>query len=446
MNSVGIPFPATPRKTALFEVEDWYQRLLAQRLDRPYAPIKRSNFGQYDMAVNYITSVLEEARAINKLAIFNIDHMAQIRFTGPDAAALLDRVLPARVAEMKTRQCKYTLLLNEDGSVRDDLIVMRRAEHEYILVINAGHDITNSGEEHKLLSDADFILSHMRSGESVTVEDISERLVKIDPQGPLSFRLIKELYGEAVLKNPRKPEKNMGFFSFNEFTHEGHDYILSRTGYTNRWGWELYVPIEVAAEQFKRIMLKTLELGGLLVGLGGRDENRLSAGVAGLPLMGHEYDGRHLPTGAPLFAAAIDMTKDHFVGKIALDADSGNPKGMAVIISEGIAVGRGVYCDGKRLGTVTSSINSPNVPIEKRLALGSKRRGVNEPDGTAAIGLAWLHQHPWRDTDDPQPIHVECYREDDDRQPKGKPVLAFLSPDGVNPGTAHKPLRHIEKL
>ena len=450
MKKVGVTFPAQPRSTALHTAEDWYQQLLSQRLGRPYEPIKRSNFGQYSMAVNYLTSVLEEARAIDKVAVFNIDHMAQIRFTGADAEALLDRVLPARISEMKTGQCKYTLLLNEDGGVRDDLIVMRRGQSEFILVINAGHDITGRGEFHgtpvELTSDADYILRYLREGEDATAQDISDQLVKIDPQGPLAFRLIKELYGEDVLKNRNNPAKNMGFFSFNEFTYEGHEYMLSRTGYTNRWGWELYVPVAVAEQQFKRIVEKALELGGMVVGLGGRDENRISAGPAGLPLMGQEYDAQHTPTGAPLFAAAIDMTKDDFVGKAALLADAGNPKGMSIIISEGIVVERGVYVDGKRLGTVTSSINSPNVPHEIRLSLNSQRKGVNDPEGTAAIGLAWLYKYPWAGSDDPQPIHVECYREDDQHQPKGKPVLAILSPTGVNPGTAHKPLKHIENL
>jgi len=445
---MGVNFPSAPRQTALSAAEDWYQHLLAERLNRPLEPIKRSNFGQYDMAVNYLTSVLEEARAIDKVAVFNIDHMAQIRFSGPDAAALLDRALPARIAEMKVGQCKYTLLLNEDGGVRDDLIVMRCAETEFIAVINAGHDITGAGEVHgemmNLLSDGDAILSRLLPGEQVTMQDISDQLVKIDVQGPLAFRLIKELYGEEVLKNRANPEKNMNFFTFNEFTYEGHDYMLSRTGYTNRWGWECYVPVAVAEPQFKRIVLKALELGGLLVGLGGRDENRISAGPFGLPLMGQEYDPQHTPTGAPLFDAAIDLTKDDFVGKAALLADRANTKNMAIVISEGIVVGRGVWKNGKRLGTATSSINSPNVPLEKRLLIGSARKGVNDPEGTAAIGLAWLYANPWADP--AEPVHVECYKEDENGNPVGKPVLGYLSPDGVTPATAPKPLKNVENL
>jgi aminomethyltransferase len=456
MKNYGFEFPDDPRRTALFDVEEWYQNLLAGRLNRSYEAIKRSNFGEYNMAVNYLTSVLEEAKAIEKVAIFNIDHMAQLQFSGKDAVALLDRVLPTRVGEMKIGQCKYTLLLNENGGVIDDLIIMRLEEDRFILVINAGHDITD--EEKGLKGDIDHIMDRLKSGEEVTAEDISDKLVKIDIQGPYSYKLVTKLYGDSVIKNRHKLGKNMRFFTFNEFDHESHHYIISRTGYTNRWGWELYVPVAVAEEQFKRIVTEALDLGGLLVGLGGRDENRISAGNFGLPLNGSEYDPVHTPTNCPLFNAAIDMNKDNFVGKNALqkDIDAGIDKKMVLVITEGIAVGRGIYKDGKRLGTVTSSINSPNVSQEKREFIGSQRKNVNGTEGTAAIGLGWLYNNPFNIDEDGNDIlikdekavriRVEFYREDENSNPKGKPVLGYISGDGVSPATAPRPLKHIQDL
>ena len=454
MAKIGFDFPEKPSKTALYEVEDWYQHLLAERLDREYQPIKRSNFGEYDMAVNYLTSVLEEAKAIEKVAIFNIDHMAQIRFTGKDAVTLLDRVLPANVAVMKTGQCKYSLLLTGKGTVLDDLIVMRFAEDDFIIVINAGHDITD--EARGMKADINVIMSYKKDGEDVTAKDISDDLVKIDVQGPLSYKLITRLYGNSVVKNRKKPEKNMGFFTFNEFDFKGQRYILSRTGYTNRWGWELYVPVQVAEEQFKRIALEALELGGLVVGLGGRDENRISAGNFGLPLNGSEYNPKHTPTNCPLFKAAIDMEKEDFVGKNFLEKDKTNDKKMVLFITEGIVSGRSIYKDGTRIGTVTSSINSPNVSQEKREFIGSQRKNVLEENGTAAIGLGWVYHNPFNVDEDgkdilmenekPVRIRVEFYREHESGNPKGKPILGYMSGGGVNPATAPRPLKHIQNL
>lgn len=456
MEKIGFNFPCTPRRTALHNAEDWYQRLLSERLNREYTPIKTSNFGEYDMAVNYLTSVLEEAKAVEKVAIFNIDHMAQIQFIGSDAVNLLDRVLPADVQDMKIGQCKYTLLLTEKGTVLDDLIIMRVKEDDFILVINAGHDITD--EKRNIISDADFICKYKKEDEDVDVKDISNELVKIDIQGPLSYKLVTKLYGDSVVKNRNKLSKNMKFFTFNEFDFEGHHYYISRTGYTNRWGWELYVPVAVAEDQFKRITVEALDLGGMVVGLGGRDENRLSAGNFGLPLNGSEYDREHTPVNAPLFNAAIDMSKDNFVGKKALqkNIDSGTDKRMVLIISEGIVSGRVIYKDCEKIGSVTSSINSPNVSFEKRQFIGSQRKNVNGEDGTAAIGLGWLKHNPFKVDEDGKDIlvkdgnavriQVEFFRIDKEGNLKGKPVKGYISGDGVTPATAPKALKNIQNL
>jgi aminomethyltransferase len=456
MKKIGIKFPDSPRKTALYNAEEWYQKLLSERLSRDYSPLKTSIFGEYKMAVNYLTSILEEAKAIEKVAIFNIDHMAQIKFTGVDAVNLLNRVLPADVQNMKIGQCKYTLLLTEEGTVLDDLIIMRIKEDNFILVINAGHDITD--EEKDMISDADFICKYMNESEDVNVQDISDELVKIDIQGPLSYKLIAKLYGDSVVKNRYKPTKNMKFFTFNEFDFEGHHYFISRTGYTNRWGWEMYVPVAVAEDQFKRIAIEALELGGLVVGLGGRDENRISAGNFGLPLNGSEYDREHIPVNSPLFNAAIDMSKDNFVGKKALqkNINSGTDKRMVLFISEGIVTGRVIYKDGDKIGTVTSSINSPNVSQEKREFIGSERKNVNGEEGTAAIRLGWLKRNPFKvdkdgkdiliEDDKAIRIPVEFFRLDNERNSKGKPIKGYISADGVTPATAPRALKNIQNL
>lgn len=459
MAKLGFDFPAVPRRTFLYELEEtWYLPLLANKKGLPLQEIKRSNFGEYNMAVNYLTSVLEEAAAVNTLAVYNIDHMAQIRFWGKDAPALLDRALAGRMSEMKVGSCKYTLLLNEQGGVQDDMILMRLSDTEFISVINAGHDITARVNGSELIADIDRIMACKLDGEEVEAADISDQLVKVDIQGPLSYKLIKQIYGPEVLKNRNQPEKNMGYFSFNEFERDGARYLISRTGYTNRWGWELYLPVAKAAEDFKRIVSLALDLGGMMVGLGGRDENRMSAGPFGLPLMGSEYDPWHNPIHAPLFDAAVDMTKPDFLGKAALEkAFATDPrKALILFVAEGIATHRRVYLDGELLGTVTSSINSPNLSLEQRLAIGSQRRNVNAEDGNAAIGLAWLHESPFakdaegnfitHEGETPLRIPVEFFRVDEAGNKVGSPLAGYLTMEGVSPATAPKPLKNIENL
>ncbi len=456
MKKYGFDMPKQLRNTFLRDLEDnWYLPLLAKHRGIELSNIKRSNFGQYDMAVNYLTSVLEEAAAVNKVAVYNIDHMAQVRFWGKDSAALLDRTLAGNMSQMKIGSCKYTLLLNSNGGVEDDMIVMRASDEEFIMVINAGHDITDTLEDGtQKVADIDQIMRHKTDDEEVFAQDISDELVKVDIQGPFSFKVIKQVFGEQVLKNRNNPEKNMSFFTFNDLNIDGHRYFFSRTGYTNRWGWECYLPKAKAAEHFKQIVSLALELGGLLVGLGGRDENRTSAGPVGLPLMGSEYDAKHTPINAPLFDAAVDMQKEAFTGKDALAAElSSKPsKGLMILVSEGIATGRRVYLDGQRLGRVSSSINSPNLSLNQRLTLSSNRKNVNDPQGTAAIGLAWLYRIPelkegFDQNDEVGPrIAVELYREDASGQPSGSPLKGYLSAQGISPATAPKALKNIENL
>ncbi len=463
MTKLGFKFPSEQRKTFLYDLEEnWYIPMLAKLKNLPIQSTKRNNFGQYAMAVNYLTSVLEEATAINKVAIYNIDHMAQLRFWGKDVVALLNRSLGGNFTDMKIGQCKYTLLLNDKGGVQDDMILMRVAETEFIIVINAGHDITDvyehEGVQEELIADIDRILANQKDDEEVFAQDISDQYVKVDIQGPLSYKLIKQVYGEEVLKNRSNPEKNMNYFSFNEFMRNGHKYYISRTGYTNRWGWEVYLPIATAIEDSKEIISLALDFGGLLVGLGGRDENRISAGAYGLPLMGQEYDPQHTPVNAPLFEAAVDMNKDSFVGKQALarDISAGASKRLYILISEGIITHRAIYKDGKRLGSVTSSINSPNVSHDMRLAIGSKRKNVIDEHGTAAIGLGWFYAPLFPLGDDgtelaeqdgkPTRIALEFYKEDAEGKPTGTPTLGYATLEGISVATAPKALKNIENL
>jgi hypothetical protein len=148
------------------------------------------------------------------------------------------------------------------------------------------------------------------------------------------------------------------------------------------------------------------------------------------------------------------MEKEDFVGKEALARELATDpqKGLMIFVSEGIATGRKVYLDGKRLGTVTSSINSPNLSLEQRLALNSSRKNVNDPEGSAAIGLVWLNYIPeltegLAEDDEIGPrITVELYREDAEGNPSGKPLKGYLSANGINPATAPRALKNIENL
>ena len=110
------------------------------------------------------------------------------------------------------------------------------------------------------------------------------------------------------------------------------------------------------------------------------------------------------------------------------EIESNINKKMVLFITEGIVNHRGIYLNGKRIGTVTSSINSPNVSLEKREFNGSRRKNVLDKNGTAAIGLGWVSSNPFEVDKEGKDvlendgkavrIKLEFYREDEEKNLK----------------------------
>jgi hypothetical protein len=109
----------------------------------------------------------------------------------------------------------------------------------------------------------------------------------------------------------------------------------------------------------------------------------------------------------------------------------------ALYITEGEIEVEEALSECERLGSVTSSINSPNVSLEARQAIGSKRRNVNEEQGSCAIGLGWLYKPLFAkdsegkeiafEGDKPLRIPCEFYRENEAHEPSGNPSLLYHS-------------------
>ena len=98
---------------------------------------KMIGFGGWNMPVFY-SSILEEHQAVRqRVGIFDISHMGQIRVSGPSAEHWLNTLLTNNLQRLQISDGQYTLLLNEQGGVIDDLIVYRRGSNDYFLVVNA---------------------------------------------------------------------------------------------------------------------------------------------------------------------------------------------------------------------------------------------------------------------------------------------------------------------
>src|ERR1700737_633112 len=119
---------------------------------------KMTGFGGWNMPV-YYSSIVDEHRAVrNQGGVFDISHMGQIDVSGPAANSWLNKLLSNNVERLAITQGQYTLLLNEQGGVIDDLIVYRRHDNEYFLVVNAAKiDEDFAWMEGYLSGDASFL-------------------------------------------------------------------------------------------------------------------------------------------------------------------------------------------------------------------------------------------------------------------------------------------------
>ena len=274
--------PSELKKTPLFAS---HQKLGARMVD----------FGGWSMPVQY-TGILDEHNAVRQAAgVFDISHMGEFFVRGKTAGEVLNRLLTNDVAKLAAGQGQYTLMLNHEGGVIDDLIVYRTDELEYLLVVNAS----------KIDEDREWILQH--GFDQSNFSDRSAQFSALALQGPKALEIARVFLG-AGWPEPKRNE-------ITPYSWNCEVVYAARTGYTGEDGIELFFPSEVA-ENFLFALLEAGKPFGLKpCGLGARDTLRLEAC---LPLNGNDLSDRRTPLDAGL-GFFVSLTKDaSFPGKDAL--------------------------------------------------------------------------------------------------------------------------------
>ncbi len=208
---------------------------------------KMIGFGGWNMPVFY-SSILEEHQAVRQhVGIFDISHMGQIRVSGPSAEPWLNTLLTNNLKRLPMRDGQYTLLLNEQGGVIDDLIVYCRGTNDYFLVVNAAK------------IEEDYSWMQARLAGEVAVSDLSDHFAALAVQGPGSPPLLRQ-FGDLPARN-----------QIQEFRIQGIPVLLARTGYTGEDGFELFYPAAAAAVVWNHLLDLGASLGVKPCGLGARD-------------------------------------------------------------------------------------------------------------------------------------------------------------------------------
>lgn len=238
-------------------------------------------FGQYEMPLWYSGGVKAEHLAVLKSAgVFDTSHMAVVTVAGEKARDLLqfcfskdlDYCLGLKKTPLVTGRCVYGVFLNADGTVLDDAIVYQVADNGYMVVVNAG-----------MGGDIAARLTENNGDYGADIRDLTDQVGKMDIQGPNAARVLKKLLAE-----PEKVFAKMIYFSFKGgfgdikatapvTLTDGTPLMLSRTGYTGEFGFEIFI----AKEHFVNIWQAVLEAGQeyavLPCGLAARDSLRAGA-------------------------------------------------------------------------------------------------------------------------------------------------------------------------
>lgn len=238
-------------------------------------------FGNYDMPLWYSSGAKSEHLAVIESAgVFDTSHMAAVTVKGSGARALLQYCLTKDIESciglkkgpLVSGRCVYGLFLDTAGMVIDDAIVYQLEEDSYMVVVNAG--MGGPVAEH---------LSAQAKDMAVAVSDLTDMVGKMDIQGPNSAKVLSKIF-----KNPEQLFEKMMYFSFkggfgpcagstNVQLVDGTEVLISRTGYTGEFGFELFCDVEYLNSLWSQVLDAGSEYSVIPCGLAARDSLRAGA-------------------------------------------------------------------------------------------------------------------------------------------------------------------------
>lgn len=282
-------------------------------------------FAGYLMPLWY-SSIAEEHRAVRRSAgLFDCTHMGVLEVSGPDSGSFLEAVSTNRVQDLKLGRAKYGYVLDAAGNVLDDIIVYRRGETNFMVVVNAANEPKIRFYLHEL-QEGRVVVDTERSAWAaklpamrVSIWDMrdpnrpKDRRVDLALQGPMSVDVLAKLADAYAFKRISE----LKGFGFTEEQLGGIDCLICRTGYTGSTaGVELFVDPEQAPRLWNLILEVGKQWGVLPCGLGSRDSLRVEAG---LPLYGHELDGKfNISPFEAGYGWAVKLDKEFFIGQAAM--------------------------------------------------------------------------------------------------------------------------------
>ena len=313
-------------------------------------------FSGWEMPVQYV-GVKQEHQAVRTTAgMFDISHMGKFALTGKTLLKQLQFLVPSNLERLQPGQAQYTVLLNPQGGIIDDIIFYYQGEsadgQRGIIIVNAA---TRTKDKAWLYSNLDA---------AVQLTDLSEKVL-LAVQGPEAATVLAAFVEEKVISLPA--------FGHIEGTMLQQPALIARTGYTGEDGFEVMVAPEVGIQLWRSL----LAAGVIPCGLGARDTLRLEAAMA---LYGQDIDESTTPLEAGL-GWLVHLDKGEFIGRSVLEQQkaTGVERRLVGLQMQGRYIARHGYrvlLNGETVGEVTSGTLSPT--LGRAIALAYVPRSLSK--------------------------------------------------------------------
>ena len=318
------------KRTCLFDV---HEKLNAKMFE----------FAGWEMPLEYTSAVKEHEHVRKSAGLFDVSHMGEVEVRGDEAQQFIQYLITNDVSNLKADEILYSPMCYENGTTVDDLLVYKRGQNDYLLIINAGN----------IDKDYEWIVENSKKF-NVETKNISDKVAQLALQGPLAEEILSKLINQDL--------SQIEFYKFKQNVDVcGEPCIVSRTGYTGEDGFEIYCDKNVAQKIWNAILEEGKERV-VPAGLGARDTLRSEVN---LPLYGHEISEEIPPLEAGL-SIFVKLDKDDFIGKDSLKAlkESGNARKLVAFeltVKGMVRGGYDVEIDGEVVGFVTTGLKSPTL-------------------------------------------------------------------------------------
>jgi aminomethyltransferase len=319
-------------------------------------------FAGYEMPVQYEGIMAEHLWTRLHAGLFDVSHMGQLLFHGPNVDQALEALLPGELMALKDGRLRYSMLLAENGGIIDDLMATRRGDYFYLVV--------NGATKH-----GDIEQFEKRLPRTIAMDHMKQQAL-LALQGPEAVEVLEGIVGGV---------SELSFMQGAAFNWNGKPLWISRSGYTGEDGFEISVA-RSDVESFADALAADDRVKP--IGLGARDSLRLEAG---LPLYGHDLDCDTTPVMADLNFAIGKRRRSEggFAGalRIIAELDSGAAQRRVGLLVEGkqpVREGALVLdTEGSEIGRITSGGHSPS--LGRPIAMGYVATALAEPGAALTL-------------------------------------------------------------